>query len=784
MDVRVLILSTYPPDRCGIASYTVQVAATLRREGHRVEVISPQPSAGRYWADYSHTMRGVVRALRLSRQFDRTLVEFFPDLLFRPSGRNALTRRWSFARRWIAVAALFRLGRHVQVVMHEAPYQDLVGRTDWRGRVGRVLWRRLVTLPETTSVHTAWERRRVAESVGVDESRIQIVDHGAAFLKRAEPDRELARRELGLAAGQFHFLSIGFLQPHKGFDRAMRGLIQLDADRARLHVVGSVRVPSSEVVAHVEELRRLAVAGSPRITLHEQYVSDELFDRWIVACDAVVLPYRDIWSSGVLERAKLYGRPAIVSDVGGLRDQADPSTRVVRDDAELVNAMAELASERPRQTGMESVPMETEGEPLTHADAMETLRQRAAELRERTEPGSVAPQVPADDGRPAPPAPVALPGVASDGGLRSRLKRFVSRLTRWQLVPIVSGVNQLRDYVIDVQGRPDAEVQALRDELGSLRREIDQVRSWATDQVTEYRQEVARQEERRGADRAQLVAEMAMLRPARVPPGRSAGATNGQVPGDAHLAALYEAHQERFRGSRALIKRRQEVYLPHVMAAAAPGAPVLDIGPGRGEWLELLRERGIAAYGVDLNERFVEDAAGLGLDVRHGDGIAHLHEVADGSLSAVTAFHVIEHVPFEALVDLVDHGLRALRPGGMLILETPNPVNLAVGAASFHLDPTHVRPIHPLFLEFLLQNRGFVSVRVLPLHPPDEPAPQASPQDGEAVRQAAELLDRHFFAGQDYAVLGHRGTMHETAASGDSAAAAPAGIREEEGATR
>jgi O-antigen chain-terminating methyltransferase len=219
---------------------------------------------------------------------------------------------------------------------------------------------------------------------------------------------------------------------------------------------------------------------------------------------------------------------------------------------------------------------------------------------------------------------------------------------------------------------------------------------------------------------------------------------------------MYEAHQARFRGGRDEIRERLETYLPHVRALASEGARVLDIGPGRGEWLELLREHGIPAYGVDVNERFVEAARAAGLDVRHADGVEHLRRVGAGSLAAVTAIHVVEHLPFESLVDLVDLSLQALRPGGLLILETPNPLNLVVGAASFHLDPTHVRPIHPLFLEFVLENRGFTRVRRLVLHPPDEPALQTSPSDGEALRRTAELINRHFLTGQDTVVLGHR----------------------------
>jgi glycosyltransferase involved in cell wall biosynthesis len=441
-------MSPYPPDRCGIASYTVQVAATLRKEGHHVDIVSPQPSAARHSADYSRTVRGVLRALGQSRRADRTLVEFFPDLLFRT------LRRDQFIRQWVAVALLFGLGRRVELVVHEAPYLSLKGRTDLRGRVGRAMWRTLLTLPRATFVHTAWERRQLVEATGVSAGRIALLGHGESFLRRAKPDRERARSELGLRDGDFHFLSIGFLQPHKGFDRAMRALARLEGRHVRLDVVGSVRVHSPDVEAHVETLRRLSGA-IPRVTLHEGYVSDELFDRWIVACDALVLPYREIWSSGVLERAKLYGRPAIVSDAGGLGDQADASTRIVRDDDELSAAMAALAGV-PLSKPDSRFP-EAAADVLSYESAMESVRRRAATLREQYEPGTAPPERPRPGGAPALPPPVVLPAPPAGRGLRTQVKRAVDRLTRWELMPLVGRVNEIREYLAHQEQLRDRE---------------------------------------------------------------------------------------------------------------------------------------------------------------------------------------------------------------------------------------------------------------------------------------------------------------------------------------
>jgi glycosyltransferase involved in cell wall biosynthesis len=333
--VRILLLSPYPPKRDGIAAYSSQLAARWRREGHHVEVVSPEPSAAHRYIDY-RSVRGLVRLLALSRQADRTVVEFVPELFF-PS-----MRRTRFLLHWPAVASFFRLARRLELVVHEAPYEALRRAPGVRGRVARALWRRLVSAPEAVFVHTEWERRELARSLHLPPERVGLLDHGGSFVKRTLVGRAQARRELGLDEDAFCFLCIGFLQEHKGFDRAIKALDGIPGDHVRLDIVGSVRVPAPEIQGYVEELRELA-RRRPRVTLHEAFVSDELFDRWLAASDVVVLPYRLIWSSGVLARAALFAKPVIVSAVGGLPEQAGPGATVVHDDGELRQAMAELA---------------------------------------------------------------------------------------------------------------------------------------------------------------------------------------------------------------------------------------------------------------------------------------------------------------------------------------------------------------------------------------------------------------------------------------------------------
>ncbi|MEO3386178.1 class I SAM-dependent methyltransferase [Mesorhizobium sp. CAU 1741] len=184
---------------------------------------------------------------------------------------------------------------------------------------------------------------------------------------------------------------------------------------------------------------------------------------------------------------------------------------------------------------------------------------------------------------------------------------------------------------------------------------------------------------------------------------------------DHNLDALYVAFENRFRGSTAEIGERQARYLDmmRLIEPVAAGGTVLDVGCGRGEWLALLKAGNIDARGIDTNVAMAEQARGQGLDVTEGDAIAHLRTLPDGSLAAITAFHVVEHLPFRALVALFDEALRVLAPGGAVLFETPNPENLVVGACTFNYDPTHMKPLPPDLLRFLAEARGYGEARII-----------------------------------------------------------------------
>jgi O-antigen chain-terminating methyltransferase len=188
------------------------------------------------------------------------------------------------------------------------------------------------------------------------------------------------------------------------------------------------------------------------------------------------------------------------------------------------------------------------------------------------------------------------------------------------------------------------------------------------------------------------------------------------------------------------------VYLPIMRQISAGSLRVLDLACGRGEWLELLRGQGWQAEGVDTNRVLVDRCLARGLAVTENDALAHLRTVPAASLAAVTAFHLAEHLGFEDLVEIIDEAARALCPGGVLIVETPDPQNLRVAAYTFYCDPTHRHPLPSPLLKFIVEARGLRDVRVLPLHPSDTAE--------TAGTRAAAPVGESFEGPQDYAIVG------------------------------
>lgn len=365
----------------------------------------------------------------------------------------------------------------------------------------------------------------------------------------------------------------------------------------------------------------------------------------------------------------------------------------------------------------------------------------------------------------------------SPGTLRARvgllLVRLVRRLLFW-FTPQINGFNaaalgvmreqtelietlnarvaeldaqlrMLQSQTDALQARPQPDLDGFGKRLEQLRETQTSAESSAAARILQLRSMVFAQDRRLGM----LLADVRKRMPEALSPQESARLGTEL---DHELDPLYLAFEDELRGSREEIARRLAEYLPTIEGASAggPDRPILDLGSGRGEWLELLKDRKLHASGVDLNRTFVSLCHQLGLAVTQGDAIAHLRTFPDRSLGAVTGFHIVEHLPWTVLVAMIDETVRVLKPGGAAIFETPNPTNVLVGSNHFYFDPTHRNPLPPLLLRFLLEARGLCGVEILPLHPADA---HRLPADGTAV---TERFNQLFYGPQDYAVIGRK----------------------------
>jgi O-antigen chain-terminating methyltransferase len=223
-------------------------------------------------------------------------------------------------------------------------------------------------------------------------------------------------------------------------------------------------------------------------------------------------------------------------------------------------------------------------------------------------------------------------------------------------------------------------------------------------------------------------------------------------------AYKYVGFEDQFRGSREVIRQRLESYLPYFQGAS----DVLDVGCGRGEFLELLNARGVSARGLDLNHEMVEVCRARGLNVVEADVVTFLDGVADASLGGLFAAQVVEHLQPGYLLSFLELAHHKLRPGAPIVLETLNPACWLAFFESFIRDITHVWPLHPETLRYLVLASGFTSARIeyrSPVPPQDKLQPAAGADASsadlvEAFNANVEKLNARMFTFLDYAIVG------------------------------
>jgi SAM-dependent methyltransferase len=401
-------------------------------------------------------------------------------------------------------------------------------------------------------------------------------------------------------------------------------------------------------------------------------------------------------------------------------------------------------------------------------------------------------QVPEEEVAPEP-APVAVAAPAPVAGPRRRALRLAKRAARQLLGE--RGVDKLRGYLrvdeaLRMGGESLRRTAELEQQVASMQRyalgaELVQAEAHAAsinlellkgevrsviqtledlgmaiapaaglpgagERLSELRERV------NGLDRRLRTLQAQATTPAPAAPGPAPPAAAGSVQAAPSSALFdYVGFERRFRGDpEAVAAALAERYLDLLVA----NPPVVDIGCGRAELVEMLAKRGVEAIGVDTDPSMVAEARDRGLDVRQVDGNSFLRSREPGSLGAIIATHLVEHLEFADLVELLELAATRLRPGGVLIAETPNPTSLVVLGNSFILDPTHLRPLHPSLLTFLCEGAGFRDVR-LRFHAPasdyhlpmiDEPD---APPWTKRINEAFAKLNQVLFGPQEYALI-------------------------------
>lgn len=246
----------------------------------------------------------------------------------------------------------------------------------------------------------------------------------------------------------------------------------------------------------------------------------------------------------------------------------------------------------------------------------------------------------------------------------------------------------------------------------------------------------------------------AASKPSAAPTVHTAPASSADLFATKHeLDAFYLEFENRFRGSEAEIKQKQQPYIKVFDKTKFDRSlPVADLGCGRGEFLELLTEHGFKALGVDLNEAMVARARKQGHEAVQNDGISFLMSQKSGSLGGVTGFHLAEHIPFEDLLTLIAEAYRCLAKGGVLLLETPNPESVFVGAFTFHYDPSHLKPLPPAIVEFAAQFKGFRQTEIMRLQPELTKEDIAKATKNTTLQGALQRL----YGPRDYALVAYK----------------------------
>ena len=328
------------------------------------------------------------------------------------------------------------------------------------------------------------------------------------------------------------------------------------------------------------------------------------------------------------------------------------------------------------------------------------------------------------------------------------LKTVLRKLMRWYVEPLAADQRTFNATALRL-------VDALSEMIDQSRQEIEQLTARLAGVELQHRSTATRLDEH---DDRMLRVERRAPAPAKRPVGEAIPAPPPPAPSQGALD--YFAFETRMRGPQKLIRERQRPYVEDFRGAE----PVLDVGCGRGEFLSLLQEEGIESRGVDLDADMVAFSKEQGLAVEQADALSYLSGLEEGSLGGIFAAQFVEHLQPAQLTGFLELAASRLRPGGVLVLETINPLSL-FALRNYFADLTHAQPLVPETLSLLVRQAGFADSETRFLNePPDEQLLETVqlPEDAsfDAARQALEMnrskLNQVIFGPQDYALVARR----------------------------
>jgi SAM-dependent methyltransferase len=329
-------------------------------------------------------------------------------------------------------------------------------------------------------------------------------------------------------------------------------------------------------------------------------------------------------------------------------------------------------------------------------------------------------------------------------------KTFLRKLMRWYVEPLALQQRRFNASVLELvdalSERGDAGITALSERadagLFALSERADGVFAALDRRLNELHPRVEGQG-RRSSELEERLTRLERRERESVP--RIARAKMPPEPRGQLVFPDYFAYESRMRGATDVVREKQRAYVEDFRGAE----PVLDLGCGRGEFLSLLREAGIEARGVDVDADMVAYARGEGLEVEHTGAVEYLEGLADGSLGGIFAAQLLEHLPAATVVRLLELAAAKLRPGGLFVAETINPVS-PIALRNYFADLTHAQPLVPETLELLARQAGFASVETRFLNEPEEKL--AEPED-PTIAANVRRLNQLLFAPLDYAIV-------------------------------